>query len=438
MRLSGESAWKLLEGLARRSEDAGDRYVPSMIWFAVAQQMPGNLDRVFQWIEQEGQVIPVLRDYIVWYAAKLKGEALDRAVTYLDRSSIEDRGRLMGAIHLALRNETKVPMPRRWSSVAAKLYRSTDDSVRLPAEKVSAVFGDRTVLPKMRDMLADITRSKAERTHALDILSKSGDEASVPLFIELLDEDEFQSRAINLLARFDHPTSAAALLERLPSFEGKAKVAAFNTLTARVSLAVPLLDAVIAEDVDRDLLTAFYLRQLQQLNNTTVNDRIQQIWGSITQTSEEKTRKIDALQHAYSEAPLWAYSAKEGKQLFQLLCSTCHRVKGEGTAIGPDLDGSGSSGSRYFLENIIDPNAVIGQNYQVTEIESTDGETVSGLFVSESETGVILRTLTDNITIDKDTIADRKLANQSMMPEGLLDGLNERQVIELLKYLGSL
>jgi putative membrane-bound dehydrogenase-like protein len=438
MRLSGEPAWELLEVLIRHTEDARDRYVPSMIWFAVAQKMPNNLDRVFQWIEQEGQVIPVLKDYIVWYAAKLKGAALDRAITHLDRSRAEDRGRLMGAIHLALRNESRVPMPRGWASVASKLYRSSDDAVRLPAEKVSALFGDRTLLPKMRDMLVDKGSSLEERMHALEILNKSGDESSVPLFIGLLDEAEFQTQAINLLARFDHPDSAAALLERLPRFEGKDKVAAFNTLTARTSLAVPLLDAVMAEEVDRDLLTAFYLRQLQQLNAPSVNDRIGQIWGTITQTSEEKAAKMDALQHIFSEAPLWAYSANEGKQHFQLLCSTCHRVNGEGTAIGPDLDGAGSSGSRYFLENIIDPNAVIGQNYQVTEIERTDGETISGLFVSESETGVVLRTLTDNISIDKNAIATRKLATHSMMPEGLLDGLNERQVIELLKYLGSL
>lgn len=438
MRLSGETAWNLLEGLARHTEDAGDRYIPSMIWFAVAQKMPDNLDRVFQWLQQEGQVIPVLKDYIVWYAAKLKGEALERSVMMLDRANAEERGRLMGAIYLALRNENRVPMPRQWASVASKLYRSSDDSVRLPAEKVSAIFGDRTVLPKMRAMLTDKERSMAERTHALDILSKSGDETSVPLFVALLEEEAFQTQAINLLARFDHPESAKALLERLPRFEGKDKVAAFNTLTARVSLAVPLLDAVIAKEVDRNLLTAFYLRQLQQLNAPALNERIKQIWGSISQTSEEKSRKIDALQHIYSEAPLWAYSANEGKQHFQLLCSTCHRAKGEGTVMGPDLDGSGSSGSRYFLENIIDPNAVIGQNYQVTDIERTDGETISGLFVSESETGVVIRTLTDSITIDKDAIAARKLATHSMMPEGLLDGLNERQVIELLKYLCSL
>ena len=44
----------------------------------------------------------------------------------------------------------------------------------------------------------------------------------------------------------------------------------------------------------------------------------------------------------------------------------------------------------------------------------------------------------DTITLDKKKISKRQLAQHSMMPEGLLDGLNERQRIELIKYLTSL
>jgi putative heme-binding domain-containing protein len=107
-------------------------------------------------------------------------------------------------------------------------------------------------------------------------------------------------------------------------------------------------------------------------------------------------------------------------------------------AIGPDLTAAGSSGSRYFIESMIDPNAVIGQNYQVTEIEQKDGEMIAGLLVSETESSVVIKTLTDTVTVSKLAISDRQLSEHSMMPEGLLDGLNERQRIELIKYLTTL
>ena len=241
-----------------------------------------------------------------------------------------------------------------------------------------------------------------------------------------------------MLARFDHPESADALLARLDRFEGKDKVAALNTMTTRSSLAVPLLDAVIAGKLERDLLTAYYLRQLQKLNSNAVSERITRIWGQAGVASEEKAQLIESLDATYREAPLWAYSADEGKKHFQLLCSSCHQVAGTGVAIGPDLTAAGSSGSRYFIESMIDPNAVIGQNYQVTEIEQIDGEMITGLLISETNTSVVIKTLTDTLTVAKSMINRRQLAVHSMMPEGLMDGLNGRQRIELIKYLTTL
>ena len=38
---------------------------------------------------------------------------------------------------------------------------------------------------------------------------------------------------------------------------------------------------------------------------------------------------------------------------------------GVGGKLGPDLAGSWRNGLDYFLENIIDPNAVVGDNFQL-------------------------------------------------------------------------
>ena len=75
---------------------------------------------------------------------------------------------------------------------------------------------------------------------------------------------------------------------------------------------------------------------------------------------------------------------------------------------------------------------------QFTEIEQKDGEMIAGLLVSETESSVVIKTLTDTVTVSKLAISDRQLSEHSMMPEGLMDGLNERQRIELIKYLTTL
>jgi len=102
------------------------------------------------------------------------------------------------------------------------------------------------------------------------------------------------------------------------------------------------------------------------------------------------------------------------------------------------LAGSGSNGARYFIENIVDPHAVIGRDYQASLLETKDGEFFSGLIENKTATAVTIRTVTGSVTVPRTNIESLSLGELSMMPSGLLDALNERQQIELLKFLRSL
>ncbi len=50
----------------------------------------------------------------------------------------------------------------------------------------------------------------------------------------------------------------------------------------------------------------------------------------------------------------------------------------------------------------------------------------------------MLRTLTSSVTVPKADIEENELSTNSFMPEGLLKTLNDREKIELFKYLMSL
>ena len=158
----------------------------------------------------------------------------------------------------------------------------------------------------------------------------------------------------------------------------------------------------------------------------------------MNETPEAAQAKIEQLDTFYSEAPLWAFCAASGKAHFTMLCSACHQPNKTGTDLGPDLSGSGSNGARYFLENIIDPNAVVGSNYEIAVVETKTGQSVSGMIENQTETAISLRTITDTVTISQSDIVKVTALPQSMMPAGLLETLNETQVVELLKYLTAL
>ncbi|HZI33263.1 MAG TPA: c-type cytochrome, partial [Candidatus Binatia bacterium] len=247
----------------------------------------------------------------------------------------------------------------------------------------------------------------------------------------------FRGQIIRLMARFDAAEIPGALISRFQGFSATERAATLNTLTSRASFALALLDAVSAGGLKRDQLTAFHVRQLTQLKNSEVDRRVAATWGRINQSPAEKQQQITRLEKVFDEAPLWAYDAEAGRRHFQKLCSQCHRVGGEGVRLGPELTGAGRNGVRYFLENIIDPNAVIGSDFQMTTVETRSGDVVSGLVVNETPATLAIRTTADQITIPKTDIARRTTSDKSLMPEGLLESLGDREQLELLKFLTS-
>jgi putative heme-binding domain-containing protein len=253
--------------------------------------------------------------------------------------------------------------------------------------------------------------------------------------VKLLDDNSFRAPAINLLARFDDTEISAALLKRFTNFAAADRTAALQALTSRPSFALALLDAVAAGQLPRDQLTAFHITRLLNLKNAEVDKRVTAAWGRIQKSSAEKQAQIAKLEKVFNEAPLWAFNAGAGRQHFQKLCMSCHRLGNEGTQLGPELTGAGKHGVRYYLENVIDPNAVIGTDFQMTSVETKDGETLSGLKVNETASAITLRTTTGETVVPKSGIISRRLGEQSLMPEGLLESLTEREQIELLKFL---
>ena len=110
-------------------------------------------------------------------------------------------------------------------------------------------------------------------------------------------------------------------------------------------------------------------------------------------------------------------------------------MDGTGGKLGPDLSGTWRNGLDYFLENIVDPNAVVGTDYQLHLITKRDGSVVSGLFDKETATALVIRTIAENISVPKSEIKSREVTPQSLMPPGLLEALPEREAVELLNFL---
>src|SRR5262249_13379419 len=138
----------------------------------------------------------------------------------------------------------------------------------------------------------------------------------------------------------------------------------------------------------------------------------------------EASRPKDDALAGYREA-LAGGNAEAGRDIFyhktEVSCLRCHKLRGEGGDVGPDLTGVGARQKReYLLESIVDPNKQIAKGFETVVLALADGHIVSGIV--KEEDGKQVRPMTAEgklVTVKKDDIDERQ-AGKSAMPADLV------------------
>ena len=130
-----------------------------------------------------------------------------------------------------------------------------------------------------------------------------------------------------------------------------------------------------------------------------------------------------------------------GGRLFQSQsCVNCHSVRKADPVKGPYL---GDITTRYnraeLSESILKPSAKIAQGFETQKVATAAGQVIEGFVSRESGDELELRNGQGAvIVIRKEDIEERGKAEQSIMPNGLLDPLTPHDLASILAYLDSL
>lgn len=127
-----------------------------------------------------------------------------------------------------------------------------------------------------------------------------------------------------------------------------------------------------------------------------------------------------------------------GRRLFfgQAGCFTCHTIRGEGIAFGPDLTNLVFRDRDSVIHDILKPSATISPDQPGTLVTFRDGASAAG----------IVRTLTDDRIVvalpggaelirPRSDVTSMELMRTSLMPEGFGSQLSEPQQEDLLTFL---
>jgi len=128
----------------------------------------------------------------------------------------------------------------------------------------------------------------------------------------------------------------------------------------------------------------------------------------------------------------------QGKAL-AAICQTCHTINGQGGLIGPNLSGAGAMGLEGVVRNVMDPNAAMEAAYRVFRLELINGEVLDSFYVTEDAKAYVIRQPgSEEIRVPKANVRSARYLRRSLMPEGLMDAMNDQQVADLLAYLMTL
>lgn len=433
-RLPVNDRWPIATGLVSRSEDAADHNLPLMVWYGVEPLVMADPVRAMQ-LATSSQ-IPLVSRFILRRAAA-EDAGYDALFTLLGNADPARRSEILEEVVAAFKVRADLKMPPAWMQTFDVLMKSDDAQVRQQAEFIAVKFGDERVLPALRDTLRERTLPIERRQLALASLLAGKDRQLPGVLQGLLDDEAVQLAAINALAAFDDAGTPAALIKAYGSFAREAQQAAIGTLTSRPKFVLALLDAMAAGQIPRTDLSAFSVRQLLQLNHESVTKRLNEVWGTTRATTADRAAEVARYKTLLKPEALAQANLPHGRELFNKTCASCHTLFDSGKKIGPDITGSNRANLDYLLENLLDPSAVVGKDYQMTVVVTDDGRSINGIVKEESDSAVVLQTPTDLVTIAKSSIEARKLAELSLMPEGQLKPLSADDVRDLVAYLAA-
>ena len=277
-------------------------------------------------------------------------------------------------------------------------------------------------------------REVSERVLCIQLLghatwSKAG-QALIKLATTEKDES-LKTAAIRAVAAFPENEVTQALLtpEAWKHATPVQRDFLLETLLSRAPHVPGVLDAVEQGRLPANAIPTNRRSALSKSGDKEIRARAETLFGKVgwdRQAAFEKSKAALAL----------AAKPAHGRDLFQQVCATCHRLDRLGYAVGPDLLDIRNQTKENILFHIVVPDAEIAPAFTAYLAETKDGRSISGIMVSENPTSITLRgPLAQETSLLRSEIKTLEALPSSLMPPGLEQAMSTQDLADLVAFL---
>ncbi len=457
----------LLRALMSHKEDAKDPVIPQLVWLAYekvlasggrkpavppkAKQGPDGprspvsadvspVADELAWLAEQSPNNEFVREQIVpkvmrRLVATGKAEDLKLCVEFVAKlKDANSREKALDGLAVALAGQS-VNAPAAWAALQAEIAKENNPKLVALANKLAVSFRDPAALKRAIDAISSVRFTDEQRAEAMRQLGSIKAPETIPLMLNVVRKDKsdlVRAEAARALVGFDRPNIAAELLSTWKDYTTNTRPEVANALAARKDGAKALLQAMADKKIDRADVTDNTILRIQAHNDKELNALIEKAWGRTRPTPAELAKLIDKTRASLHGAPA---SFERGRKVFENTCGKCHKFDGKGNEVGPALEGAGRD-IEYLLTNVLDPNRVIGAPYFVRTVRTNDDVVFQGLLAEEDENTITLKLEGAAFkTLKKSNVAEIRVAEKSLMPEGLGYNMTAQDFRDLVRYV---
>jgi len=465
-------------GLLSHAEDATDHNLPLMYWFGIRDLPPAELVKLVK--DCRIQLVTQFIARRITEDIDKDPAPLNELLTFLTRSggatapTSQRRGAeatplldpmatdILRGMTDALKGWRKAKKPAEWEAFESTTRsRIRENAGRIDAQTtkdgpsrvvtnaattshvdaaamlrdLNVLFGDGRALEEVRAIALDDKADVEARRSALRTLIEAKSPDTRKICEKLLTERSLAVDATQGLATFDDPAIAETIVKRWRNFYANEHGAVVAALASRPSFARVLLAHIGEGGIQHGDITPVIARQIRSFNDPALTRQLTETWGEIRESSDDKKKLIAALKAKLTPEFVAKGDPSQGRFLYAGICAACHKLYGEGNTIGPDLTGSGRHEINYLIENIADPSAVVAADFTMAVVTLKDGRVLNGVIGAKTDRTITVKMVGMETTVDKNDIAKQEQLPVSIMPEGQLQALSDKQLSDLFAYL---
>lgn len=322
------------------------------------------------------------------------------------------------------------PGPQAFSAIASLLDAMERKKVELPAQSDARL---KRAVAAAREIAANESAPVSDRESALLVLKRDED---VELLCQLAagsGEESLRRAAVGALRRQSSPAVADRLLTNWQHTSPAARAGVIDLLLSRDSWTTALLQSVQRKVVRTHELSLADRQRLNRSDDAEIKKLAAELFpaGAKGQRAEIVAKYLGEMKSSNGDA-------SKGRDVFAQNCAACHLLDGVGHAVGPDLSAQRGKDAGYFVQNILDPSAIVEPRFANYQIVLKDRRTLSGVITAESPASLTLATGNGaSETIARADVKDIRVSPISMMPEGFESAIPPALMSNLVAFLRS-